>query len=101
MTNERQIEIIIEAKKRCNLWLTNSTFDEMTIMGSKMRFAMSIGFLGRPFLLPKEIKNWLKPKDFVRFVTDKEWQSKEIDIIIDTLYNYAFEVSIGKQKICN
>jgi hypothetical protein len=99
MTNERQIEIMIEAKKRCNLWLTNSTFDDMTIMGSKMRFCMSIGFLGYPFY--ETNLKWLKKKDFKKFVTNKEWESKEIDIIIDTLYNYAYEVSIGNQKITN
>jgi hypothetical protein len=99
MTTKRQIEIMIEAKKRCNLWLTNSTFDEMSIMGSKIRFAMSIGFLGYSF--DGNFPKWFNKKDFKKFVTIKEWESKEIDIIIDQLYIYAYEISIGKQKIKN
>jgi hypothetical protein len=99
MTNKRYIEIAIEAKKRCNLWLTKSTFNEIAYMESKMRFCMSIGFMGYSFygIYP----NWYRKNDFKKFVTIDEWNSKEINMIINELYNYAYEVSIGKQKIQN
>ena len=42
MKNIRKEVIKIEAKRRLDEWLKNSTFDEMTFGGSFMRFDMSI-----------------------------------------------------------
>ena len=81
MKKERKSEIEQEAKRRLNEWLKNSTFDEMTISGSRLRFDMSLGlFLGYPF----EKENWMV--GFDGFVTEEEFDSKDYDEIITKLF---------------
>ena len=84
MTNERKKQIELEARRRLNLWLRYSSFDEMSCAGSMMRFNMSLALIdGYPF----EKLDWMKSKDFKNFVTEKEYYSTHYDEIIETLYN--------------
>jgi hypothetical protein len=80
----RKKEIRKEAKRRLNLWLKHSTFNEMTCYGSYIRFQMALGMAGYPFV--KE--PWMKG-DFERFVFDYEFNSKDFDLIIEDLFKYA------------
>lgn len=83
MTNQRREKIKTEAKRRLNEWLQNSSFNEMTVGGSLMRFDMALGLMGGyPFDKPK----WMKGKKFNSFVTDEEFISKEYENIIKELY---------------
>ena len=82
MTPERYTEIYLEVQNRVNQWLTHSSFDEMSIGGIKMRFDMSLGmFEGYPFEKP----NWMI--GFNKFVTTREFNSKEYEEIIDSFFN--------------
>lgn len=81
MTLHRQIEIQNEAIRRCNLWLTNATFMDMSVDGSLLRFDMSLGLFGYPFVKEK----WMIK--FNKFVTQTEYVSKEYDIIVNNLFN--------------
>lgn len=84
MTNKRKEEIKVEAIRRLNEWLQNSSFDEMTVGGSRIRFDMALGLMGGcPFDNPE----WMKDKDFIDFVTVDEFKSVEYENIIDELYN--------------
>jgi hypothetical protein len=82
MTEKRKQKINEEAKRRLNLWLTHSSFDDMTVGGSKIRFDMALGLNGYPF----EKEQWMKGNGFTRFITDKEFDSDEYDNIINALY---------------
>lgn len=83
MTNQRREKIKTEAKRRLNEWLQNSSFNEMTVGGSLIRFDMALGLMGGyPFDKPK----WMKGKKFNGFVTDEEFISKEYENIINELY---------------
>lgn len=86
ISEDRKIEIYVEAKRRMKLWLVNSTFDEMTVMGSKMRFDMALGLSGG---YPFEEPEWMKDKSFNDFVTKDEFESPEYDEIIDQLFEKA------------
>ena len=89
MTTKRQEKIRTEAQRRLNEWLENSTFDEMSVGGSKMRFDMSLGLLGGyPFIKP----DWMKTKKFNSFVTEEEFHSKEYNLIIDDLFNTELDL---------
>jgi hypothetical protein len=91
MTTKRQEKIRTEAQRRLNEWLENSTFDEMSVGGSKMRFDMSLGlFQGYPFIKP----DWMKTKKFNGFVSEEELNSKEYDVIIDQLFNSQLDLSL-------
>ena len=81
MTLKRQIEIKNEAERRLNLCLENSSFDKMSVSGSLLRFDMSLSLIGTPVNKEK----WMI--DFNKFVTTKEFHSKEYDIIIEELFN--------------
>lgn len=84
MTNKRQEKIKTEAERRLNEWLQNSSFDEMTVGGSLMRFDMALGLMGGyPFNKPE----WMKGKKFNSFVTEEEFNSKEYENIIKELYD--------------
>ena len=86
ISSDRKIQIYIEAKRRMNLWLAHSTFDEMTAVGSKMRFDMALGmFGGYPFEKPE----WMKDKSFIDFVTEAEFHSSEYEEIINQLFEKA------------
>jgi|TARA_R110001632_G_scaffold84243_1_gene185944 hypothetical protein len=83
MKKEREIEIKKEAVRRVGLWLDNASFNEMTAQGSYMRFNMSLGLLGYPFVLD----TWMDKADFDRFITDSEFYSETYDIIITEVFN--------------
>lgn len=80
MTEQRQIEIKKEATRRLNIWLENSSFDKMSVNESLLRFDMSLSLIGTPVI--KE--NWMI--NFNKFVTTKEFNSKEYDAIIKELF---------------
>jgi hypothetical protein len=82
MTQERQQEIKIEAERRLKEWLTHSTFDKMTVYGSRLRFNMALGLFGYPSVKEK----WMKGKGFDVFVTEEEFNSEEYDKITDELF---------------
>ena len=85
MKKERIEQIEKEAERRLSEWLKHSTFNEMTVYGSFMRFNMAIGLIGYP--LKKE--EWMKDKDFNRFVTDDEYDSPYYDEIMSNLFDKA------------
>lgn len=86
MTEERKSEITKEAQKRIDLWLSNSTFNEMTAHSSFMRFNMSIGLLGG---YPFEKREWMNENDFKGFVSNEEFESAEYNSIMSNLYVYV------------
>jgi len=88
MTEKRYNEIKAEAQRRLNLWLENSTFEEMTISGSLIRFNMSLGLLGYPF----EKKGWMI--DYNKFITEDEYYSKEYDEIISELFQACLDIHL-------
>lgn len=89
ISNNRKIAIKQEAERRLNLWLQHSTFDEMSLQGSFMRFVMSLGVIGYPFAK----KEWMNKEDFKRFVTDAELDSEDFDDIFMDLFARALIVN--------
>ncbi|AXP82928.1 hypothetical protein CJ739_3869 [Mariniflexile rhizosphaerae] len=88
ISEDRILEIYIEAKRRMDLWLSHSTFDEMTAMGSKLRFDMALGLHGGyPFEKPK----WMNNKAFNDFITESEFDTSEYQEIINQLFEQAEE----------
>ena len=86
MTEERKEEIKAESKRRLELWLSATSFDEMTVSGSFKRFDMALGlFMGYPF----EKEKWMNEEDFGGFVTEKEFYSREYEEILRGLFNEA------------
>jgi hypothetical protein len=83
MTQRRYNQIKTEAVRRLELWLLNSSFDEMSVGGSLIRFNMSIGLLGYPF----EKEKWMVK--FNKFVTENEFDSEQYDEIIYNLFKIA------------
>jgi len=83
MTNERYEQIVYEVKRRVDLWLDNSSFEEMTVQYSRMRFHMAIGLGGYPF----EKESWMNKNDFNAFVTDDEFHHPLCDHIVDQFFN--------------
>jgi hypothetical protein len=83
MTEDRKKEIKEEAKRRIDLWLSNASFDEMSVHGSLTRFNMAIGLLGG---YPFEKEDWMTESDFDGFVTEDEFNSIEYDDIIEQLF---------------
>lgn len=88
ISENRILEIYIEAKRRMDLWLSHSTFDEMTVMGSKIRFDMALGLYGG---YPFEKPEWMKDKAFDDFVTESEFDTSEYQEVIDQLFEQAEE----------
>ncbi len=86
ISEDRILEIYSEAKRRMNLWLSHSTFDEMSVMGSKMRFDMALGLHGG---YPFEKPEWMKDKEFNDFVTESEFNTSEYQEIINQLFEQA------------
>ena len=93
MKPERKKEIWNEAIVRISKWLENSTFEEMTVYYSKMRFNMAVGMLGYPF----KKEEWMLDNDFKKFISDDEWNSQEYDDMMDELYELS--MSDGKNII--
>ncbi len=88
ISEERILEIYIEAKRRMNLWLSHSTFDEMSVMGSKLRFDMALGLHGGYAFDQPE---WMKDEAFNDFVSESEFDSPQYEEIINQLFNQAQE----------
>ena len=86
MTPERKQEIETEVKRRLNLWLENSTFEEMSVHGSKMRFETALGMVGYPFVP----ESWMTKKECSQFIKDYEFYSQEYNDIIDELFKENF-----------
>lgn len=83
MTEKRKQQITDEVNRRVNLWLTNSTWNEMTCHGSYIRFNMSVGMRGYPFA--KE--EWMEKNDFKKFITEEEDDSEFYnDLMSDIFY---------------
>lgn len=92
MTRERYEEICWEVHRRINLWLDNSTFEEMTAQYSRMRFHMAIGLGGYPFVPEK----WMD-EDYVKpFVTDEEFYHPMVDYIIDA--NFKAQMKLNENE---
>jgi hypothetical protein len=86
ISEDRILEIYSEAKRRMNLWLSNSTFDEMSVMGSKMRLDMGLGLHGG---YPFEKPEWMIDNEFNDFVTESEFNTSEYQEIINQLFEQA------------
>lgn len=91
MTKERQYEIEAEMKRRLNLWMENSNFNEMTVNGSLLRFDMALGMMegGYPF----EFESWMNENDFKGFLTLKEFTSREYIAILHRLFHTQLKMS--------
>lgn len=87
MNYTRLLEIKNEAERRLNQWLENSSFDEMTTRGSRLKFDMSLGLMGG---YPFGAEKWMKG-DFDGFVTLDEFNDPDYDFIIDELFEKALE----------
>ena len=83
MTEERKEEIKAEAERRIGLWLSSTSFEEMTVYGSFIRFNMAIGLLGG---YPFEKEQWMDKDDFEGFVTEDEFDSVDYDLILSELF---------------
>ena len=90
MKEQRKKEIKAEAERRLKLWLSNSSFDQMSVYGSKMRFNMALALFGCEF----EKEQWMDKDDFGVFVTDDEYNSPEYDIIIEDLFAKCIDKKI-------
>jgi hypothetical protein len=92
----RKKEIWAEAQKRIKLWLENSSFDQMTVHGSMMRFDMALGLNGG---YPFEKEEWMKEEDFNDFITDEEFYDPDYDNMIHELF--AFQMFKNKKSMSN
>jgi len=85
MTEKRKQEITDEVKRRVNLWLTNTDWNEMTCYGSYIRFNMSVGMRGYPF----EKEQWMNKNDFKNFITDKEDESDFFNELMTDMFYHS------------
>jgi hypothetical protein len=85
MTEKRKQEITDEVKRRVNLWLTNTDWNEMTCYGSYIRFNMSVGMRGYPF----EKEEWMNKNDFKNFITDKEDESDFFNELMTDMFYHS------------
>jgi len=88
MEEKRKTEITNEIERRISEWLKYSTFEEFTVQGSFLRFEMAIGLNGYPFV--KE--EWMKNKNFNKFISDEEFYSDEYNKIL----NEIFQLNLNK-----
>jgi hypothetical protein len=88
MEKSRYNEIKEEAERRVKLWVENTSFAEMTVSGSRLRFNMGIGAMGYPF----QKEEWMGEDDFKSFVTEEEFDSKEYDEIADGLFEKYYDL---------
>ena len=77
-----------EAERIVKLLVENTSFAEMTVSGSRLRFNMGIGAMGYPF----EKEEWMNTEDFNRFITEEEFDSKEYDEIVDGLFKKYYDL---------
>jgi hypothetical protein len=87
MTEERKKVIKEELQKRVNLWLENSTFEEMTIGGSYTRFDMATAPIGYPL----EGEEWMNENDFKEFVSMEEYHSDDFTKLSKDLFREYYE----------
>jgi len=85
MTEERKKEIKNEAVRRFKLRLMHKTFDELTCDGSFILFNMQLALFGSPFN-----EHFVGRGDFKKFVTNREFHSKEYDKIVRDLFNHYY-----------
>jgi hypothetical protein len=90
MTKKRKNQIKKELEKRLELWLSNSTFDEMSFNGSKMYFEMALGPVGLGQIDTEKL-DWLNKNDFESFITIPEFESPEYEEIIEGLFDKAYK----------
>ena len=83
MKEERKKQIKTEAERRLNLWLSNTSFNEMTVYGSFIRYNIALGLFGG-YSFEKE--NWMNKDDFNGFVTEHEFYSVDYDLILQELF---------------
>nr|WP_299384170.1 hypothetical protein [Allomuricauda sp.] len=86
ISEDRILDIYLEAKRRMELWLSHSTFDEMTAMGSRLRFDMALGLYGG---YPFEMPEWMEDSAFNDFVSEFEYDTLEYQEIINQLFEKA------------
>jgi|GEM_PF-3269272 len=86
ISENRILEIYTEAKRRMDLWLSHSKFDEMTVMGSQLRFDMALGLYGG---YPFEKPEWMKDNAFDDFITESEFNTSDYQEIINQLFEKA------------
>jgi len=95
MKEQRKKEIKAEATRRLELWLSNSSFNEMSHHGSLMVFNMMLALRGCEYVKPQ----WMDKDDFGVFVTNYEYNSAEYDLIIEELFNkFAIDREIEQNK---
>jgi hypothetical protein len=86
VTKKRVAELKKIAKVRLKLWLKHSTFEEMTVHGSFIRFDMAIALGGYP-LKPEE---WMEGHDFSSCVDNNEFYSPEVNEMLRGLFNKEY-----------
>lgn len=91
MTSKRKEQIRQEIHRRIDEWLKHSTFEEMSFGYSLMRFDMSLGLMGYPFKKPE----WMKGKNFNRFLRSSEDNNLEIDEMIKEFYNDLYKKNVS------
>jgi len=95
MNEQRKNEIREEAERRVKLWVENTSFAEMTVNGSFVRFNMAVGALGYPF----HYRDWMNADDFKSFVSTEEFETPEYDDIIRDLFDKYYDLKFSHDKI--
>jgi hypothetical protein len=90
MTPKRKNKIWNEGLRRINLWSANGGINQIIEVGILMNFDMYLGMIGYPFA-PRE--PWMKNNKYTRFISDKEFRSKDYEEIITDLFEYAKAIS--------
>ena len=94
MEKSRYNEIKEEAERRVKLWVENTSFAEMTVSGSRLRFNMGIGAMGYPF----QKEEWMGEDDFKSFVTEEEFDSPQYDEITDGLFKKYYDLDDNDEE---
>jgi len=87
VTKKRVAELKKIAKVRLKLWLKHSTFEEMTSLGSFIRFDMGIALGGYPM----KDEPWMDRKDFLSVVDKNEFHSQEVNDMLRELFNKEYD----------
>ncbi len=83
LSEDRQIEIYIEAKRRAQLIIAHEGHESVSQEYTTFRiFNMQIGLIGLPFVR----KKWQIESDWKPFVTDEEFYSDDYDTIMMMLW---------------
>lgn len=92
----RLLQIKKEAIRRTEIWLKNSSFEEMSAGGSLAQFNMSLGLLGGYNF---ELEPWMKEEDFGSFVTKKEFNEDYCKSILSSIFAAAMKGEAFKEDI--